>query len=115
MSTPLRPPAAPPRGRQLLLGLVPLLVLGAGSRRPRRAAGDARAPLDRATAVGRATVVPPASAPDGRGVRPLAPTAARRGPAVLALPRAATVAPGTELDRRSTPHSPPAHRGARRW
>jgi hypothetical protein len=104
-STPARPHR---RARaQLLAGYLTLLVAGAavlvvlGVR-----LASARAELDRASAVGSATVVASGQAPDGRGVRVSVAAGGTTRTGVLVLPRAADIAPGTRLTVNFDPRSP---------
>jgi hypothetical protein len=103
-------PAPRPHRRarqQLVYGLAPLLVLGlAGLVLLLVRLSDARAPLEAATASGRATVEAVGQPPDGRGVRLSIPDGSRTRTGVLELPRPATVAVGTEIDAAYDPHSP---------
>jgi hypothetical protein len=98
--------------RQLLLGLVPVLVLGAAIvvvLAVRLA--DAQAPLSAATAFGRATVVSTGHAPDGRGVTVTVDDggSTRHGILVLAdRADAAGVPGGTELGVAFDPADPPS-------
>lgn len=111
MSAPVGPRPHRRAVRQLLLGLLPVLVLGTamlvvlGVR-----LADARAPLTAATAVARATVVSTGHAPDGRGVSVALQTdpAPRHGVLVLADPADAAAIPrGTALGVTFDPDDPP--------
>ena len=111
MSAPARPHRR--AARQLLLGLVPLLVVGlalAAVLAVRLAA--ARAPLDAATASGVATVQATGRAPGGRGVAVSLDAGGqdRRGVLVLAAASDATGIPrGTRLGVSYDPSDPPGH------
>lgn len=111
MSAPPRPRPHRRAVRQLLLGLLPLLVVGfalAGVLAVRLAA--ARAPLAAATAFGTATVQATGRAPDGRGVTVGLDAAGqpRRGVLVLAAASdASVVPPGTRLRVSYDPSDPP--------
>lgn len=113
MSAPARPRPHRRAVHQLLLGLVPLLVVGlalVAVLAVRLSA--ARAPLDAATASGVATVQATGRAPDGRGVAVTldAGGRTRRGTLVLAAASdAAGIPPGTRLGVSYDPSDPPAH------
>jgi hypothetical protein len=113
MSAPVRPRPHRRAVRQLLLGLVPLLVVETAVLVLLAVRlDDAQAPLSSATASARASVVATGRAPDGRGVAVTvdAEGGTRQGVLVLAdAADASGVAAGTELGVQFDPSDPPGH------
>lgn len=113
MSAPGRPRPHRRAVRQLLLGLLPLLVVGLALLAVLAVRfADARAPLDAATASGVATVQATGRPPDGRGVTVSldAGGRTRHGVLVLALASdARQLPPGTRLGVFYDPSDPPGH------
>jgi hypothetical protein len=111
MTAPARPRPHRRAVRQLLLGLLPLLVVGLALLAVLAVRlVQARAPLDAATASGVATVQTTGGAPDGRGVRVRldADGQTRHGVLVLAAAAdAAGIPPGTRLGVTYDPADPP--------
>lgn len=113
MTAPARPRPHRRAVRQLLLGLVPLLVVGLALLTVLTVhLAGARAPLDAATASGTATVQATGRAPDGRGVAVTLDSdgGTRRGVLVLAAASdAAGIPPGTRLGVTYDPSDPVGH------
>jgi hypothetical protein len=111
MSAPVGPRPHRRAVQQLLLGLLPVLVLGTAMLVVLSVRlVDARAPLTAATSFARATVVSTGHAPDGRGVTVTldGSDGPRRGVLVLADPAdAAGIPRGTELGVAFDPDDPP--------
>src|SRR5690348_4687993 len=108
MSAPARPRPHRRAVRQLLLGLVPLLLVGLALIAVLAVKlAAAREPLDGATASGVATVRSTGHAPDGRGVA-VSLAGGRSGVLVLAAASdAAGIPPGTRLGVSYDPSDPP--------
>lgn len=107
MNAPARPRPHQRAVRQLLLGLVPLLLIGAGVLAVLAVRlSAAEAPLDAATATAQATVVASGRPPAGRGIAVTIDAGGQTRTGLLVLPQQVTVPPGAELTVQYDPDSP---------